>query len=491
MLTKVSRSLNIIPHTKVQMTRQFKFLVGGEWRSSDERVTIANPFNGTAVGVLSLAHEEDVDEAIRHAVDAFSAMRVLSGNERSKILSRIAEGINERRSEFAELITNESGKPIRFSRAEVDRAISTFSIASEEATRINGEVIPLDGVSTGKNRKGIVTRFPLGPIACITPFNFPLNLIAHKVAPAIASGNSFIIKPSPQAPLTSLILGECLLESGLPPGAVSILPASNACAELLVTDLRIAMLSFTGSARVGWELKQKAGKKKTALELGGNAAVIVDKHADIALAVERCVLGAFAYAGQVCIKVQRIFVHKDVYQQFEIKFLKACSEVRVGNPLEIDTIVGPMISLGEAERVEQWVKEAVSAGANIACGGGRKSSMFEPTVLDSVTPAMRVCSDEIFGPVVTLKSVNSVEDAVDEANNSRYGLQAGIFSSDVNSIMFAYNHLNVGGVVANDSPSFRVDNMPYGGVKDSGFGREGVRYAIQEMTEAKLLVLEF
>ncbi len=418
-------------------------------------------------------------------------MRVLSGNERSKILSRIAEGINERRSEFAELITNESGKPIRFSRAEVDRAISTFSIASEEATRINGEVIPLDGVSTGKNRKGIVTRFPLGPIACITPFNFPLNLIAHKVAPAIASGNSFIIKPSPQAPLTSLILGECLLESGLPPGAVSILPTSNACAELLVTDLRIAMLSFTGSARVGWELKQKAGKKKVALELGGNAAVIVDKHADIALAVERCVLGAFAYAGQVCIKVQRIFVHKDVYQQFEIKFLKACSEVRVGNPLEIDTIVGPMISLGEAERVEQWVKEAVSAGANIACGGGRKSSMFEPTVLDSVTPAMRVCSEEIFGPVVTLKSVNSVEDAVDEANNSRYGLQAGIFSSDVNSIMFAYNHLNVGGVVANDSPSFRVDNMPYGGVKDSGFGREGVRYAIQEMTEPKLLVLEF
>jgi glyceraldehyde-3-phosphate dehydrogenase (NADP+) len=473
------------------MTREFKFLVGGEWRSSDEKVYIANPFNGSAVGVVLMAHEKDVDEAIQHSVDAFSIMRTLSGYERSKILSKIAHAIEKRRTEFAELITNESGKPIRFSEAEVDRAIFTFSITSEEATRINGEVIPLDGMSTVKNRKGIVTRFPLGPVACISPFNFPLNLIAHKIAPAIASGNSFIIKPPPQAPLTSLMLGECLLESGLPQNTVSILPSSNTSAELLVTDPRVAMLSFTGSARVGWELKQKAGKKKVTLELGGNAAVIVDKHADLNLAIERCVLGAFAYAGQVCIKVQRIFVHKDVYKQFEMKFLEACSEVKVGNPLESDTIVGPMISLAEAERVEQWVKEAVSGGANIAWGGKRKGSMFEPTVLDSVTPAMKVCSEEVFGPVVTLQSVTSVEDAVNASNNSRYGLQAGIFSSDLSSIMYAYRHLNVGGVIANDYPTFRVDNMPYGGVKDSGSGREGVRYAIQEMTEPKLLVLEF
>ena len=473
------------------MTREFKFLVGGEWRSSDEKVYIANPFNGSAVGVVLMAHEKDVDEAIQHSVDAFSVMRTLSGHERSKILSTIAQAIEKRRTDFAELITNESGKPIRFSEAEVDRAISTFSIASEEATRINGEVIPLDGISTVKNRKGIVTRFPLGPVVCISPFNFPLNLIAHKIAPAIASGNSFIIKPPPQAPLTSLMLGECLLESGLPQYTVSILPSSNTSAELLVTDPRVAMLSFTGSARVGWKLKEKAGKKKVTLELGGNAAVIVDKDADLNLAIERCVLGAFAYAGQVCIKVQRIFVHKDAYRQFEMKFLEECSEVKVGNPLENDTIVGPMISLAEAERVEQWVKEAVSDGANIAWGGKRKGSMFEPTVLDSVTPAMKVCSEEIFGPVVTLQSVTSVEDAVDESNNSRYGLQAGIFSTDVNSIMYAYRHLNVGGVIANDYPTFRVDNMPYGGVKDSGSGREGVRYAIQEMTEPKLLVLDF
>ena len=473
------------------MTRQFKFLVGGEWRSSDEKVYIANPFNGSAVGALSLAQEQDVDEALRYSVEAFSVMRTLSGYERSKILSRISQAIDNRRSEFAELITNESGKPIRFSNAEVDRAISTFSIASEESTRINGEVIPLDGINTVKNKKGIVTRFPIGPVACISPFNFPLNLIAHKIAPAIASGNSFIIKPPPQAPLTSLMLGECLLESGLPQNSVSILPTSNTLAELLVTDPRIAMLSFTGSAHVGWTLKEKAGKKKVVLELGGNAAVIVDKHADINLAVERCVLGAFAYAGQVCIKVQRIYVHKNVSKQFEMKFLEACSEVKVGNPLESDTIVGPMISLAEAERVEQWVKEAVTEGATIAWGGKRKGSMFEPTVMDSVTPAMRISSEEIFGPVVTLQSVNTIEDAVEEVNHSRYGLQAGIFSSDIQSIMYAYKHLNVGGVIANDYPTFRVDNMPYGGVKDSGSGREGVRYAIQEMTEPKLLVLEF
>ena len=473
------------------MSKQYKFLVGGEWRSSDEKVYIANPYNGSAVGVLSLAHEEDIDEGIQHAVNAFSALRSLSGYERSQILSRIAHSLEKRRDEFAEMISNESGKPIRFSSAEVDRAISTFHLASEESTRIGGEVIPLDVTSTVKNRKGIVTRFPIGVIACISPFNFPLNLIAHKVAPAIASGNSFVIKPPPQAPLTSLLLGDCLLDSGLPKSAVNILPCANETAEMLVKDPRIAMVSFTGSAAVGWELKQKAGKKKVVLELGGNAAVIVDKHADVGLAVERCVLGAFAYAGQVCIKVQRIYVHKSLYKQFEMKFLEAASEVKVGNPLENNTIVGPMISLAEAERVEKWVKEAVAEGANIAWGGKRRGSMIEPTVLDGVKPSMKVCSEEIFGPVATLHKFDSIESAVEEVNVSRYGLQAGIFSSDMNSIMYAYKHLDVGGVIANDYPTFRVDNMPYGGIKDSGFGREGVRYAIQEMTEPKLLVMEF
>ncbi len=473
------------------MAKHFKFLVGGEWRSSDEKAYVANPFNGSAVGVISLAHEDDVEEAIQKAAAAFAGMRGLSGYERAKILSRIARAVEKRREEFSELITNESGKPIRYSSAEVERAISTFDLAAEEATRLNGEVIGLDVTSTVKNKKGIVTRFPIGPIVCISPFNFPLNLIAHKIAPAIACGNSFIVKPPPQAPLTSLLLGDCLLESGLPKETVNILPCSNEIAELLVVDPRIAMMSFTGSAGVGWELRQKAGKKKVVLELGGNAAVIVDKHADVNLAVERCVLGAFAYAGQVCIKVQRIFIQKSVYKQFEMKFLEAVSEVKVGNPLDNSTIVGPMISLAEAERVESWIKESVGEGANVLWGGKRRGSMFEPTVLDSVKPTMKVCREEIFGPVATLHKADSLEHAVNEVNDSRYGLQAGIFSSDISSIMYSYKNLEVGGVIVNDYPTFRVDNMPYGGVKDSGFGREGVRYAMQEMTEPKLLVLEF
>ena len=485
--------LNGTPAVSIQnsMAKHFKFLVGGEWRSSDEKAYVANPFNGSAVGVISLAHEEDVEDAIQNAVRAFAKMRELSGYERSKILSQITRSIEKRREEFSELITNQSGKPIRFSSAEVDRAVATFTLAAEEATRLNGEVVGLDGTSVAKNKKGVVTRFPIGPVVSISPFNFPLNLVAHKIAPAIGCGNSFIIKPPPQAPLTSLLLGECLLESGLPPETVNILPCSNEIAGLLVADPRVAMVSFTGSARVGWEVKQKAGKKKVLLELGGNAAVIVDKHADVNLAVERCVLGAFAYAGQVCIKVQRIFIHKSIYKQFEMKFLEAVSEVKVGNPLENTTIVGPMISLAEAERVESWLKEAVGEGANVLWGGKRRGSMFEPTVLDLVKPSMKICREEIFGPVATLHKVDSLEHAVEEVNDSRYGLQAGIFSSDITSIMYAYKHLDVGGVIANDYPTFRVDNMPYGGIKDSGFGREGIRYAMQEMTEPKLLVLEF
>ncbi|MDE3058995.1 MAG: aldehyde dehydrogenase family protein [Bacteroidota bacterium] len=476
------------------MTKEFRFLVGGEWRESGEKMYIANPFNGTAVGLLSLAQEEDADEAIRNSAEIFSTLKNLSSYERSKILSAISDDLERRRDEFAEMIANESGKPIRFAKGEVDRAVSTFHIASEEATRIEGEVISLD-VSPAfggmKNRKGITTRFPIGPIVCITPFNFPLNLIAHKIAPAIACGNPFIVKPPPQAPLTSLLLGETLLKSGLPKQAVNIVPCSNDVAEKLATDDRVKMLSFTGSARVGWTLKQKAGKKKILLELGGNAAVIVDRNADLDYAVERCVTGSFAQAGQVCIKVQRMYVHKSVFKQFEMKFLEAAAAVKVGNPLEEDTIVGPMISLAEAERVESWVKEAVSDGATLLWGGKRRGSMIEPTVLGSVNPEMKVCREEIFGPVTTLHNVDSVEDAVEEVNDSRYGLQAGIFSADMKAIFYAYKNLEVGGVIVNDYPTFRVDNMPYGGVKDSGFGREGIKYAIEEMTEPRLLAIEF
>ncbi|MDD8019177.1 MAG: aldehyde dehydrogenase family protein [Bacteroidota bacterium] len=464
------------------------FFIGGEQRKTDVLSSIKNPFDGKEVAHIHLAEPADINEAIQSAVGSFKVTSQYSGFERSQILSSIARSIQVRKEEFAQLITAEAGKPIKLSRAEVDRAIATFEIAAEESKRVVGEVLPLDITAITKGKQGIVQRFPIGVIACISPFNFPLNLVAHKIAPAIASGNTFVLKPPPQTPLTSLLLAECLLESGLDKRTVNVIPCSNEDTEILVTDERIAMLSFTGSAKVGWMLKQKAGKKKVVLELGGNAAVIVDKSADIDLAAVRCVLGGFGYAGQVCIKVQRILLHKEIEQQFTEKFLVAVAKIKSGNPKDEDVLVGPMISETEAVRVESWVNEAVQHGAKVLGGGKRNGVFYEPTVLTNVNQSMRVCSEEIFGPVVTLQSFSSIEEAVAEVNRSRYGLQAGIFSNEFNNIQFAYKHLNVGGVIVNDYPTFRVDNMPYGGVKDSGFGREGIKYAMQEMTEPKLMV---
>lgn len=465
-----------------------QFYIGGELRSGSESSAIRNPYDNSTIAHVSQADKGSIEEAIQSAQQAFAATSQYSSYERSEILRSIVTQLKQWKEEFAQLITVESGKPITFSRAEVDRAIVTFDIASEEAKRITGEMLPLDVTAPTKSRQGIVTRFPIGVIGCISPFNFPLNLVAHKLAPAIASGNSFILKPPPQTPLTSLLLGEVLLTSGLEKRTVNILPTSNENAELLVTDERIAMLSFTGSAKVGWMLKQKAGKKKIVLELGGNAGVIVDKTADVEHAVARCVLGGFGYAGQVCIKVQRIVVHESVYDDFETEFVEAVSKIVVGDPLDEKTIVGPMISENEAKRVEAWVNEAVTQGAKVLTGGTRNGIFYRPTVLTNVKPEMKVCSEEIFGPVVTLEKDATIKEAVDKVNHTKYGLQAGIFSNDFRNIQYAFKHLNVGAVVVNDYPTFRVDNMPYGGVKDSGFGREGIKYAIHEMTEPKLLV---
>ncbi len=465
-----------------------QFYIAGEQYSSSKTSSVRNPYNNSEVACVHQADEEHIEQSILSAQQAFKITSRYSGYERSEILRSIGLQLRARKEEFAQLITAEAGKPISFSRTEVDRAISTFEIASEETKRINGEVLPLDVTALTKNKQGIVTRFPIGIIACISPFNFPLNLVAHKLAPAIASGNSFILKPPPQAPLTSLLLGEVLLNSGLEKKSINIIPTSNENGETLVTDERIAMLSFTGSANVGWMLKQKAGKKKIVLELGGNAGVIVDKTADVEHAVARCVLGGFGYAGQVCIKVQRIVVHESVYADFENEFVEAASKIVVGDPLDEKTIVGPMISENEAKRVELWVNEAVTHGAKVLTGGSRNGIFYRPTVLTNVKPEMKVCSEEIFGPVVTLEKDSTIKEAVEKINNSKYGLQAGIFSNDFRNIQYAYQHLNIGGLIVNDYPTFRVDSMPYGGVKDSGFGREGIKYAIQEMTEPKLLV---
>lgn len=469
--------------------REQKYIVGGEWRSGVESITVRDISSDAELASVHQAGEKDIEDAVVAAGQSFSVTSKYSGFERAKILHAIAGGIRERKEEFAQCITAESGKPITFALAEVDRAVTTFTIAAEESTRMYGEVIPLDISPATKGRRGIVQRFPCGIVLCITPFNFPLNLVAHKIAPAIASGNSFILKPAPQTPLTALLLAEVLLASGLDRRSINVIPASDALAEKLVRDERIAMLSFTGSARVGWSLKSAAGKKKVALELGGNAAVIVHRDADIRAAVARCVVGAFGYAGQVCIKVQRILVQESVAEEFEKAFMEAASNVEVGDPKSENTIVGPMISEREAMRVETWVTEAVEHGAKIVTGGRRNGKFYSPTVLTKVTESMKVCTEEIFGPVATLGKFSDIEEAVGIVNGSKYGLQTGIFTNDHAAIEYAFQHLRVGGVIVNDYPTFRVDSMPYGGVKDSGFGREGVRYAMEEMTDLKLLVL--
>ncbi|MFA6440348.1 MAG: aldehyde dehydrogenase family protein, partial [Bacteriovoracaceae bacterium] len=468
--------------------REQKFIIGGEWRTGNSTITIADLFSGAEIASVHQAGQRDINDAVISAEYAFAITSAYSGYDRSKILQSIVDGIRERKEDFARLITSEVGKPITYSRAEVDRAISTFTIAAEESTRMYGEVLPLDITPAAKGRKGIINRFPCGIVVCITPFNFPLNLVAHKIAPAIAAGNSFILKPAPQAPMTALLFGEVLLSSGLEKRSINILPTTNELAEQLAMDERIAMLSFTGSARVGWKLKSVAGKKKTALELGGNASVIVHKDADIPFAVARCIAGAFGYAGQVCIKVQRIFVHYSIIAQFEQAFVAETLNVCVGNPADERTVVGPMISEREVLRVESWVNEAVQHGATVLTGGVRSDRFYQPTILKNVDPSMKVCMEEVFGPVVTLESYTDLDEAVNKVNNSRYGLQAGIFTNDHAAIQYAYHHLQVGGVIVNDYPTFRVDNMPYGGIKDSGFGREGVRYAMQEMSDPKLLV---
>ncbi|MBI3787617.1 MAG: aldehyde dehydrogenase family protein [Ignavibacteriales bacterium] len=468
-----------------------RFYVGGEWRSSQDAKTadIINPYTGSVVGSVCLASEIDTEDAVQRGLDGFRKTRALQSYQRSEILAYISHRVKEQKEEFAQLISAEVGKPIQFSRVEVDRAITTFQLAAEEAKRIVGEVVPLDITASAENRFGIVRRFPIGIILGIAPFNFPLNLVAHKLAPAIASGNAFILKPPPQAPLISLKLAEIVDASGFPKEAFSVLPCSNELAEKLVLDDRIKMLSFTGSANVGWYLKSKAGKKKILLELGGNAGLIIDKDINVGEIVKRNAVASFANAGQVCIKVQRIYVHQDIYEEYEKKFVEATKAIKVGDPSDSATVVGPMIDEAAANRVFSWIEEAKSKGAKVLVGGVQNKRIIEPTVLGNVAREVKVFCNEVFGPVVTLHKVKSVEEAVKGINDSPFGLQAGIFSNDFKNILYAYNHLDVGAVIVNDNPTFRVDNMPYGGVKNSGFGREGVRYAIEEMTEPKQLVV--
>jgi len=471
------------------MQSKYKFLIGNEWRESKNALDVINPYNNSIVSTTFLADENDINDAIQSAVKAFEETRKLPSYKRAEILGNIRDGILRRKEEFARMITLEAGKPITDARVEVERAIGTFQLALEESKRISGEYIPLDISERSKNRTAINKRFPIGTILGISPFNFPLNLVVHKVAPAIASGNSIIIKPSSKTPLTAILLGEVISESGLPAGAFSVFPCASKLAEQMITDDRIKMLTFTGSAEVGWRLKQIAGKKRVTLELGGNAGAIIDNADNLDYAVKRCIVSAFSFSGQVCISLQRLFVNKKIYDDFMSNFLDEVKTLKMGDPLSEETRLGPMIDELSAKRIESWVNESLRDGAVLVCGGRRKGALFEPTVITKTTPHMKINENEVFAPVVTVSDYNTFEEAVKRLNDSVYGLQASVFTNNVRHIFYAYEHLEVGGVIVNDVPSFRADNMPYGGVKDSGIGREGVRYAMEEMTEPKLLVL--
>ncbi len=465
------------------------FLIGNQWRQSATTVTIRNPYNGKPVADVCLAGKAEADEATARAVEACPAMRRLPAHARAEALLKIAGRLAGRQDEIARTMTAESGKPIADARREVGRAVQTFTIAAEEAKRIGGDVIPMDLTPGMEQHVSFVRRVPIGPVLGITPFNFPLNLVAHKMAPCLAAGNPMVLKPAPQTPLTSLLLAELVLDTGLPPGALSVVPCENAVAEQMVTDERFKVVSFTGSAAVGWMLKAKSGKKRVLLELGGNAGVIVEPDADVELAAARCAVGGYAYSGQTCIAVQRVFVHESVYDRFVEHFVARVKALTVGDPADDTTVIGPLIDEAAAKRVEQWVQEAVAQGARVLAGGTRSGSVVEATVLANVTPAMKVSCREVFGPVVTVSRYQKFDDALAALNDSDYGLQAGVFTRDIHRIFRAYRDLEVGAVLANEIPTFRAEHLPYGGVKDSGLGREGVRYAIEEMTEPKMLIL--
>jgi glyceraldehyde-3-phosphate dehydrogenase (NADP+) len=461
--------------------------LAGEFVETGSPLEVRNPASGELVATTWQAGEAELERATAAAVAAFEQTRRLASFERRDALQHVAEAITRDTDELADLLTRESGKPIRDAKGEVVRGALTFRTAAEEALRINGEWLPLDWTAANRGRSGIVRRYPIGPVAGISPFNFPLNLAAHKVAPAIAAGCSIVLKPPSKDPLVMLRIAGYLAETSLPKGAVSILPMDRPTGDRMVADDRFKLLSFTGSPSVGWKMKADAGRKKVVLELGGNAGVIVDETADLDWAVARLVFGAFAYAGQVCISVQRIYVVESIYPEFERRFVEKVREVKQGDPLDPASDLGPMVDQAAVARTDAWVQEALADGARALTGGRADGLFYEPTVLVDVPRDARVCGEEVFAPVVNLFPVPDFAAAVREINDSRFGLQCGVFTGSLERTLIAHDELEVGGVIVNDVPTWRTDAMPYGGVKDSGLGREGLRWSIEDMTEPRLL----
>src|SRR3954465_5735270 len=473
--------------TKLKDTYPLYLANAAKQPNADLEVT--DKYTGKVAFRVAMADSATIDAGIAAAVAAAEPMARLAAYERQAVLQHCVGRFKERFDELAFPPCVGGAKTIKDSEGEVTRLIDTFRIAAEESVRMTGEVQPLDISARARGYQGIWKRVPIGPCSFISPFNFPLNLAAHKVAPAIAVGCPFVMKPASRTPLGALIIGEVLAETDLPKGAFSILPAHRDGADLFTTDERLKLLSFTGSPAVGWDLKARAGKKKVILELGGNAAVVVDHDADLDDAVERIIFGAFYQSGQSCIGVQRILIHDDVYDEFRDMLVRKTKSLVAGDPKDRDVFIGPMISEGEARRLDNWIQDAIEQGATLLCGGKRDGAMLEATLLEQVDPATDLNREEAFGPVAFLIRFSDFGAALDIVNDSKFGLQAGIFTRDLFQMFDAWDRLEVGGVVINDVPSYRVDNMPYGGVKDSGLGREGIRFAMEDMTEIRNLVI--
>lgn len=465
-----------------------KILIDGRWRETGKTFSVRSPCTAETLADVSTATESDIELSLAAATSAATEMQRLPRFQVAKALRAIAAGIEARKEEFARTICLESAKPLVYARGEVERGIATFALAAGAAERFTGEVVPVDVQPNGRGKSAYTFRVPRGVIYGITPFNFPLNLVAHKIAPALASGNSIIIKPSPRTPLTAILLGEVFLESGFPAGALQIVPVDVEYINGIIKDDRVAFVSFTGSAPVGWDLKNRVGRKPITLELGGNAPVIIDETADLETSLSRTLTAAFAYSGQVCISVQRAYVHSSQFESWSVDLCNRAKNLRVGDPLDETTQLSVMIDENAAERAEKWIEEATGNGAKLLTGGKRDGSTLDATILTSTSPEMRVVAEEAFAPILVVEPFDHFDDALAMANNTKYGLQAGVFSQVQTNIQKAVQRLEFGSVIINDTPNFRVDNMPYGGVKESGFGREGVRYAMEEMTELRLIV---
>ncbi len=472
-----------------------KAYIAGQWVETGEQLEVANPYDGAVFARVAICGKNEIEQALAAAYACRAEMAALEPYQRADALSFISDKLEQRAEEFAQVLSQENGKTIAESRVEVARAVATFDIAAGESTRIYGEAYDLGINKMGAGRRCIVRHYPVGVVSAIAPFNFPLNLAIHKIAPALAVGCPIVLKPASKTPVTSLMLAEIIEKSGLPKGAFSVVPSGRAAGQMLVEDERINLLTFTGSPEVGWKMKRDAGKKKVVLELGGNAGLIIDKdlsEKDWDWLISRAVIGAFYQSGQVCISVQRIFAHRDIYDEFKKRFIQATAELKAGDPLDESTTLGPIVDTNNRDRLKGWIDEAIAGGAKLVAGNAiaecGQGNTLQATILEDVDPNLTICREEAFGPVVTLTAVDSMEEAFERVNDSDFGLQCGIFTNNFDTVMRAFDVLEVGGVIHNDVPAFRVDSMPYGGVKDSGQGREGIRYAMHDMLEERVLV---